>query len=128
MKSIIAILFCVMTGALCWGQERIASTSYWTATGAAIGAATADAITTSLMVGKGHGCRREVFSPSVYGTQPTPARTVLIMAGGVSLAAIASYEAKKHLHGKAARLWSVPLLYVASANARGAINNVEHCR
>lgn len=132
MKVIAAILF-VITASVCWAQEpkiqtRIANSAYWTAAGAAIGATTADIITTNLMVGRGHGCDIEGSNPGIYGRQPRPARTIAVMSAEVGIAAFVSYQAKKHLRGKVARLWSAPLVYIASMHANGAIHNVSVCR
>ena len=98
--------------------------------GAHAAAMVGDLVTTSLYVGHNyHACSLEIGNPALYGRQPRPVRTSLVMGGLYAATVFSSYELKKHR----ARIWKVPLwpapqAYIAYGNAYGTLHNLQKCR
>lgn len=101
--------------------------SFWAVTTASAVSTAADAYTTVDMIG-GHSCPFEETSPTLYGRNPSAARTTLVM-GGLFAASVATSYVLKRVH---ARIWKLPLwpapeAYLAYGHAYGAIHNFRHC-
>jgi hypothetical protein len=106
-------------------QEKPTLTlSYWTAVGIAATSASFDAYTTARYVGHEGYCDHEEMSPWLYGTKAPDARVYAIITAEAVATATLSYFLKK----KSKKWWSIPLVYTTVIHARGAINNLSHCR
>jgi hypothetical protein len=126
MKTALTLAL-ILTASWAWGQdsERIATPTYWSAVGVAAGVTAVDAFTTVANVGPhSRTCPVEVYSPWLYGSQPSAGRTAALMAGEVFLSSFAAYEIKRRGHR---RLWLTPLAWTAVTHARGTINNLSRC-
>lgn len=127
--KLLSTLILLMCSSWAWGQDKIATPTYWTAVGIAASSAAADASTTLLLIGpQSHTCPLEVWTPELYGEQPKPARTIAVMGSEVIGAAVLSYEWRKHVHGRVGRMWLTPLAYVAAVHARATIHNASYCQ
>ena len=109
-------------------SERGWDTGYWTAVGAAVGATTADAVTTLEMIKPHARCDIEVENPELYGKHPNAFRTLAVMGATTAGAALLSYKLRKETNSFRRRLWMVPLAMVVGTHAGGAIHNFAVCR
>jgi hypothetical protein len=130
MKYVIAALvFCSTLAAQTLTADapssaRTADKAFWLTTAITIGANSADAFTTAKWVGNRDHCQYEAWSPWLYGSQPSAARAVGVMAAETAGVASFSYVLKK----KQKRYWRLPLLLSAVGHGMGAINNFSKCR
>jgi hypothetical protein len=110
-------------------ETRTADKEFWITTGVYGASVAADAITTSLWVGRTSNCPSVYVTNGFRGTIPSSARSGMMKAGEFVIATAVSYEFKKYnLHIGKMKLWELPILARTYTHSHDTINNFTVCR
>jgi len=104
-------------------QAKVADAKFWAAVAVTAGLTAFDAQASQAAYARNPACE-ETGTPWLYGRRPGPAREWSTMAGEVVIAAVVSYQLKKH---RFHRFWVAPLAYSAIIHTYGGIHSASHC-